>query len=207
MFTQFQSDFCKTQFAARYPVAAAAAGNRVESAARILAANAIRKSFDLPGVWEVKSESVGNRWYQIEPARKTCSCPDHRAGHLCKHRLAVGYMLSLAQWAGEHADHVVDGAAKHIAQRNADQTRSVVQAYANAEEIGSWVRCLVTYQAVTLSARIVDVRQAGDCIEAKVQVAEHMIYARHPEIYWPGTSSDTIWVRASDCQNPKVMQL
>jgi len=154
MFTQFQSEFCKTQFAARYPQAAAAAGNRVESAARILAANAIRKSFDLPGIWEVKSESVSNRWYQIEPARKTCTCPDHRAGHLCKHRLAVGYMLSLAQWAGD--DIQVTLQASHEAAQTAAERQALSLAYTHATAVayGMTTCCHVSYGGIDQAAEV-----------------------------------------------------
>lgn len=41
-----------------------------------------------PGEFDVRN-SKGNGWYRVSTKAKTCTCPDHIKGHVCKHRLAV----------------------------------------------------------------------------------------------------------------------
>jgi transposase len=39
--------------------------------------------------WIVPSQSGNDKKYIVDPAKKTCSCPDHEEGHHCKHLYAV----------------------------------------------------------------------------------------------------------------------
>jgi transposase len=42
------------------------------------------------GAWLVPSQTAAERIYRVNPAAKTCTCPDHQdAGHKCKHIWAV----------------------------------------------------------------------------------------------------------------------
>lgn len=42
-----------------------------------------------PNLYDVESQSKQNASYEVDTVRKTCTCPDSRAGHICKHRIAV----------------------------------------------------------------------------------------------------------------------
>ena len=42
------------------------------------------------GMWEVPSQSGGNKKYTVDPIHSTCTCPDHaESGYKCKHLYAV----------------------------------------------------------------------------------------------------------------------
>ena len=49
----------------------------------------VQFSQDLPGTFDVRSQTRKNRIYTVDPENRTCSCPDSRAGYVCKHRIAV----------------------------------------------------------------------------------------------------------------------
>lgn len=42
-----------------------------------------------PGHYEVESQSRNNGYYLVIPKERSCTCPDSRAGNVCKHRIAV----------------------------------------------------------------------------------------------------------------------
>jgi transposase len=46
-----------------------------------------------PEGWLVPSQSGGDRTYTVSPTEQTCTCPDHEAGHKCKHIYAVEFTL------------------------------------------------------------------------------------------------------------------
>ena len=53
---------------------------------------ASRDENDMPvssdqNLWIVRGSARG--WYFVRPDDHSCTCPDHRKGHVCKHRLAV----------------------------------------------------------------------------------------------------------------------
>jgi hypothetical protein len=196
MFTSLQAEFCKTVFSSRYPAVVSRSGQRIQAAARILAANALRNSFDIPGVWEVKSESVGNRWYRVDPARRTCSCPDSKAGHMCKHRIAVGFALSLPTWAGEDIQiTLADSHAKAVDQAAAHE-KSLAYAYASAagNEPERQVVCTVSYGGTPYKAVVMSMRRRSD---EGYLVA---LVTRQDDHYWYNDTA-TIEVRAFDCKD------
>ena len=41
-----------------------------------------------PGEFDVRSHN-GRGWYHVNTRAKSCTCPDSRSGHICKHRVAV----------------------------------------------------------------------------------------------------------------------
>ncbi len=46
------------------------------------------------GAWLVPSQSGGERIYKVNPAEKSCTCPDHlEGGHHCKHLYAVEIVM------------------------------------------------------------------------------------------------------------------
>src|ERR1043166_8124154 len=46
------------------------------------------------GLWLVPSQSKGETVYRVDPAKQTCTCPDHaEAGHKCKHLYAVEFTV------------------------------------------------------------------------------------------------------------------
>lgn len=45
------------------------------------------------GVWIVPSQNGGDKRYTVDPAHQTCTCPDHEAGHKCKHLYAVEFTI------------------------------------------------------------------------------------------------------------------
>ena len=40
-----------------------------------------------PGEFDVRASS-GRGWYHVNTKARTCTCPDSKKGHVCKHRLA-----------------------------------------------------------------------------------------------------------------------
>ena len=54
------------------------------------------------GQWVVPSQSAGDKRYTVDPARMTCSCPDHQeTGFKCKHQWAVEFTVK--------REHAADG--------------------------------------------------------------------------------------------------
>lgn len=197
MFSPSQVDFVKESFVVHYPQTAKIAGSRVDKASRILLAGNVRKSSEFPGLYEVKSESVGNRWYVVDPANKSCTCPDSRDGHLCKHRIAVGMMLSADQWAHEHGINLVLHSAEDAKIEAAQKERSLAFAFAAAESsLFSYIACTVNYLGTDHAVRILEMRRGSEGLEARIQkLSLHDFSA----------TNSTVWVCALDCRNPHTV--
>jgi hypothetical protein len=94
-------------FAQKYPAIAAACNGRIERAVKIATTAGACRESDQPGCYEVHSESNPRGWYTVDPAAKTCTCPDDGRNKtkgskaICKHRLAVGFKLHGAEWLQE----------------------------------------------------------------------------------------------------------
>jgi transposase len=55
---------------------------------------AVCKLNKIPGGWLVPSQSKGETVYTVDPAKQTCTCPDHQeAGFKCKHLYAVEFTV------------------------------------------------------------------------------------------------------------------
>jgi hypothetical protein len=63
-------------------------------------------------VYEVKSQSMSNAYYEVDIKAKTCTCPDSAKGNVCKHRIAVairtvaGELLHKLQMENLQTPHV-----------------------------------------------------------------------------------------------------
>lgn len=68
---------------------------RVEKAVQIASKHGmIYNAQCKPGEFDVRN-SKGNGWYHVDTHAKTCTCPDSRQGHTCKHRLAVWMFVEM----------------------------------------------------------------------------------------------------------------
>lgn len=87
------------QFRAHYERTATLCGNRANRAATISSTAEMVETTDDPDVYLVHSESNSLGMYTVNVREKTCTCPDHgrqaEHGIICKHRLAVAYLLNL----------------------------------------------------------------------------------------------------------------
>lgn len=43
----------------------------------------------MAGTYIVRSARTNTHFYNVDPRKHTCNCPDGQYGHVCKHRLAV----------------------------------------------------------------------------------------------------------------------
>ncbi len=60
---------------------------------RGLIISALCKLNKTPTGWLVPSQSAGDTIYTVDPAKQTCTCPDHQNGHKCKHLYAVEFTV------------------------------------------------------------------------------------------------------------------
>jgi len=106
------ADYFVRLFQVRYPGAADQA--RLDKAAQIMALAGACKRGDQPNTYLVKAGSRAG-WYTVDLNTHTCTCPDARAGNLCKHRLSIGCKLYGPDWAvpaqRAHARAVTDAYA------------------------------------------------------------------------------------------------
>lgn len=93
------ADRAAQQFRAHYQRAATVSGNRLNRAAAISSTAEMVETTNDPDIYLVHSESNDLGIYTVNVREKTCTCPDHGKqavhGIICKHRLAVAYLLNL----------------------------------------------------------------------------------------------------------------
>ena len=84
---------CARTFAEKYPVQMKRGKRKWEwtplwKAVKIVENDGVTHLGDY--IFQVKSQSVRNGHYKVNMLAKTCTCPDHENGNICKHRIAVG---------------------------------------------------------------------------------------------------------------------
>ena len=100
--TKDHAQYAARLFAWRYPTWADLCNGRMERAVEITVKPYAIKYGDLPGAYMVTSSS-GQGCYLVNLPAKSCTCPDSTGhpGVICKHRLAVAYMILSPEWHWE----------------------------------------------------------------------------------------------------------
>lgn len=100
MLTPRSAQLTADLFRLYFPLSSQAANGRIEKAVLIASKiDWIRSDPDNPHrCYLVPSDRDPSRCYLVNPALKSCTCPDASAGNLCKHRLAVGFRLHALEW-------------------------------------------------------------------------------------------------------------
>jgi len=93
-----------------YPTWAERCNGRIERAVELCSMAGACRRGDLPGVFQVQSESNPRGSYTVDMNARTCSCPDfgrQPAGRaMCKHLLAVGFHLHGPAWIRRFEDEL-----------------------------------------------------------------------------------------------------
>ena len=93
-----------------YPTWAERCNGRIERAVELCSMAGACRRGDLPGVFQVQSESNPRGSYTVDMNARTCSCPDfgrQPAGRaMCKHLLAIGFHLHGPAWIRRFEDEL-----------------------------------------------------------------------------------------------------
>lgn len=98
LFHPASAEFCGMYFRQKYPDLAEKLNGRIERAQVLAVHGTLQPTPEQPDIWRVRSDSKPNHYYEVIPSKRSCSCPDAQKGNLCKHRLAVGFILKLNAW-------------------------------------------------------------------------------------------------------------
>lgn len=75
---------------------------RMAEAILLAGSTRIYKELSQPGCYSVQS-SDGCTYYKVSAPKHSCTCMDHRMGHICKHRLAIWLRMEYEQRTGQLA--------------------------------------------------------------------------------------------------------
>lgn len=164
-------------FAQKYPAIAAACNGRIERAVKIACTPGACREGELPGTYEVESESNPRGHYIVDPHAKTCTCPDDRkakstgAKYICKHRLAVGFKLHGADWI--HEEMLKPYQIRQQASEAWQRVTSLATRYENLspeEYFGEL--------AVTLRAQLLIAQEQAETLQRQYHEAYNNLYPR-----------------------------